>query len=67
MHYYNWNSVWVNDRWGKQVYETIDKDFQWDGTYLGKTLNTQVLAYHLIVGFTDGKAIDRKGNISLVR
>jgi len=57
----------IYDRWGEQVYETSDKTFQWDGTYPSQSLNTQVLTYHLSVGFTDGKAIDRKGNISLVR
>jgi|ERR1035437_6044280 gliding motility-associated-like protein len=57
----------IYDRWGEQVYETIDPNFSWDGTYQNKTLITQVLAYHLSVGFTDGNAINRKGNISLVR
>ena len=57
----------IYDRWGEMVYETSDKNFQWDGTYPNQTLNTQVLAYHLSVGFADGKTIYRKGNISLVR
>ena len=57
----------IYDRWGELVYETIDPNFSWDGTYQNKTLITQVLAYHLSVGFTDSQAIDRKGNISLVR
>jgi len=57
----------IYDRWGEMVFETTDKNFSWDGAYPNKPLNTQVLAYHLTVGFTDGKAINRKGNISLVR
>ena len=57
----------IYDRWGEQVFETTDKNFSWDGTYPNKILNTQVLAYHLTVGFTNSKSINRKGNISLVR
>ena len=57
----------IYDRRGEQVFETTDKNFAWDGSFPKKPLNTQVLAYQLTVKFTDGKAINRKGNISLVR
>jgi gliding motility-associated-like protein len=57
----------IYDRWGEKIYETADPYFSWDGTYPNKTLNSQVLAYHLSVGFIDSKVINRKGNISLLR
>ena len=57
----------IYDRWGEMVFETTDKKFSWNGTYPSKILNTQVLVFNLAVGFIDGKAINRKGNISLVR
>ena len=57
----------IYDRWGEKVFETSDANFLWDGNYNGKILSTQVLTYYLSVEFTDGNAISRKGNISLIR
>ncbi|MBI4947604.1 MAG: gliding motility-associated C-terminal domain-containing protein [Bacteroidetes bacterium] len=57
----------IYDRWGEMIFETTDPDFSWDGSYKGSILETSVVAYHLTVGFTDGKDINRKGNISLLK
>jgi hypothetical protein len=57
----------IYDRWGEKIYETADPYFSWDETYPKKILNSQVLAYYLSVGFIDGNALNRKGNISLAR
>ena len=57
----------IYERWGEKVFETSDTNFQWDGKYLGKLLNSQVLSYYLHVEFTDKTTFEKKGNISLVR
>jgi gliding motility-associated-like protein len=72
IYYHNMNCIKtftlnIYDRWGEQVFETTDKTFQWDGIYQNKILNTQVLTYYLSVVFTDSKAMNKKGNISLLR
>jgi gliding motility-associated-like protein len=57
----------VYDRWGEKIFETTDNKKCWDGTYMGEHLNTAVFAYYLEVTLTDGKVINKKGNINLVR
>jgi gliding motility-associated-like protein len=57
----------IYDRWGENIFESTDPSFQWDGIYEGKILNTQVLAYSLSVTFISQPAIEKKGNVSLIR
>lgn len=57
----------IYDRWGQKVFETTDASICWDGVYKGKLMNTAVFVYYLEAIFTDGKKINRKGNISLIR
>jgi len=68
----------IYDRWGEKVFEgdksqvwakekTYPTNVGWDGTYKGQPLNTAVFVYILKGAFTDGKAIDEKGNITLIR
>ena len=52
---------------GENIFEAADKNFQWDGKFNNSMVRSKVLAYYLSVKFTDGNAINRKGNISLVR
>lgn len=37
----------IYNRWGEQVFQTDDLDFQWDGRYKGQVLNNQLFAYVL--------------------
>lgn len=55
------------NRWGEKVFETDDTNFQWDGTYNGKKLNTAVYVYIMKINFKDGNEDIRKGNISLIK
>jgi len=57
----------VFDRWGNKVFGSLDPKQSWDGTYLGKMLDSDVFVYSLQVRLTDGTAINKKGNISLIR
>ena len=57
----------IYDRWGENVFKTTVTNFQWDGKYMGKMLNTQVLTYYLQIEFSDQTVLKKKGNISLVR
>jgi len=57
----------IYDRWGETVFETNDISQIWDGTFRGKTLNTQVLAYIFNAELFGDKKLSKSGNISLVR
>ena len=37
--------VLVYDRWGNNVYQSIDSTFEWDGTYSGKQISSGVYTY----------------------
>lgn len=37
----------IYNRWGEQVFQTDDLDYQWDGYYKGKVLSNQLYAYVL--------------------
>jgi gliding motility-associated-like protein len=57
----------IYNRWGEKVYETSNKNICWDGTWKGKDLNSAVFVYLLDGYLINGKPVDQKGNISLVR
>ena len=57
----------IFDRWGEKIFETGDQSQYWDGTYKGKDMPVGVYAYRLQATMSDGRSINKKGNISLVR
>ncbi|MBU0764276.1 MAG: gliding motility-associated C-terminal domain-containing protein, partial [Bacteroidetes bacterium] len=61
----------IFNRFGKLLYRTSDPDEAmsrgWDGTYEGKLQETDVYVYHLSATFTDGSAVFKKGNITLLK
>lgn len=57
----------IYDRWGEQVFESIDPNICWDGTFKGAPMNTGVFVYSFNATLTNGERINKKGNISLIR
>ncbi len=57
----------VYDRWGEKVFETMDKNNGWDGTYKGKELSGAVFVYYCKGKYIDGKEFKQKGDVTLVR
>ncbi|MCW3071800.1 MAG: hypothetical protein JWO44_1690 [Bacteroidetes bacterium] len=57
----------IYNRWGQQVFKTNDRSVGWDGKFNGAALNPGVFAYHLSGKLPDGGAVERKGNVTLVR
>jgi gliding motility-associated-like protein len=57
----------IYNRWGEKIFETDDKDFEWDGTYKGKKQDTGVYIYFLEAICTTGQVISKQGNLSLIR
>ncbi len=60
--------IHIYDRWGTELFESDQKDFEWDGTAPnGQECNTGVYAYMLEILYEDGSAELRSGNITLLR
>jgi gliding motility-associated-like protein len=57
----------IFNRWGQQVFHSTDRKDGWDGTFQGQACNPGVFAYRISGILPDGKPVERKGNITLVR
>ncbi len=57
----------VYDRWGKEVFSTTSQENGWDGKFNGKELNPATFIYYIKVKTYDGKIIEKKGNVTLVK
>ncbi len=57
--------IW--NRWGQKVFESIDQEQGWNGTYQGVVQPMDVYMYTLSVEFFDGSKLIKKGDITLIR
>lgn len=57
----------IFNQWGEQVQRITDKNKGWDGRHQGKAQPVGVYVYTLEVVMTDGRVIQLKGNITLLR
>ena len=59
-------ALYIYDRWGKLVFETINIETGWDGTQNGKPCNAGVYVWTIYYEGENGKATN-KGKITLVK
>lgn len=57
----------IYNRWGQLIFESVDPNVGWDGTYHGTMQPMDVYAYTLEAEFSDGTHATRKGDITLIR
>jgi gliding motility-associated-like protein len=58
----------IFNRWGQKVFESNDMTKGWDGTCKGKMLEPGVFVYTVsAISTIDGHAVQKQGNISLIR
>jgi gliding motility-associated-like protein len=57
----------VFDRWGKEVFDTEDKEKGWDGRQNGNELPADTYGYVIDVAYTDGTREQKSGSITLLR
>ena len=62
----------VFDRWGELVFKSADHGvndagFGWDGQFKGRDLNGGVFGWIVEVEFLDGKVLEFRGNVTVVR
>ena len=57
----------IFDRWGIMVFSTSDQSIGWDGSYQGKTLNSDVFVYKCDVVLKNLENLRFQGNLTLFR
>ena len=57
----------IYNRWGAMVFESVDRNQGWDGTYKGSLQPNEVYHYVLDVEFFDNTKSQKKGDITLLR
>jgi gliding motility-associated-like protein len=57
----------IVNRWGQVVFETNDVNQGWDGTVRGKPAPSDVYVYMIHAQGIDGRSLNRKGNITLLK
>ena len=56
----------VYDRWGELMFQSIDQNMGWDGTFKGKPVLSGVYVY-VVSAKVKGSIINSQGNVSLLR
>ena len=57
----------VFNRWGEILWESLDPNEKWDGTYLGQPVQADVYAYHLEVVSWSDEVYKYSGTVTLLR
>ena len=58
----------VMDRWGKRVFETVNREEGWDGTFNGEAQDIGTYQYYLKYRCADSnETIEMKGDVILLR
>jgi gliding motility-associated-like protein len=57
----------IFNRWGELIFETLDINQGWDGTYKGTYLKTEVFVYHLEAILVNDQRVVKTGDITLLR
>jgi gliding motility-associated-like protein len=57
----------IYNRWGQRVFETEDLQQGWDGTFNGRNALEGVYVYRISAQGLDGKVINKKGTLTLLR
>lgn len=57
----------IYNRWGEKVFETVDIEKGWDGTYKGTMSDPGVFVYQIEARCLNQKYFKSKGNITLIR
>jgi gliding motility-associated-like protein len=59
--------IQIFNRWGEKVFESTDKEFEWDGTYKGEPQSPGIYIYQMRVVYLDSHEENLNGSISLIR
>lgn len=57
----------IYNRWGETVFHSTNQKDCWNGIYRGKRVQTGIYVYKLKATLTDGKEVEKTGNITVTR
>jgi gliding motility-associated-like protein len=57
----------IYNRWGQQIFQTVDMSEGWDGSYLGSQVESGQYVYRIDYTGSDGSTGTRVGNVMLMR
>lgn len=57
----------IYNRWGELLFESNRREVGWDGYYKGRLCKSDVYVYKLSVEFSDGKTMEKLGDVTLIR
>jgi gliding motility-associated-like protein len=57
----------VYNRYGQELFSSLNQSEGWDGTYKGKDLGPDVFGYYLSVRCLDGGNFAKRGNVTLIK
>ena len=57
----------IFDRWGEQVFESLDVKKGWDGYYKGKLCEQGVYVWKAYIKMNNGKEFNKTGDVTLLR
>ncbi len=57
----------IFNRWGELIFETNDINIGWDGYYKGQLCPQDVYVYQARATFIDGRTVEKKGDVLLIR
>src|SRR6185437_5193120 len=59
--------ILIFNRWGEKMFESFDKNFKWDGTFMGQPVPIDVYIYIIKAKDLLDRDISRNGNITVLR
>lgn len=57
----------IYNRWGQMIFQSNDIKKGWDGTFKGQKLNPEVFGYSITGRFSNGKPLQKMGNVTIIR
>jgi gliding motility-associated-like protein len=60
-------NLYIYDQWGELVFKSSNQANGWDGTYKSNRMPVGVYVYYLEATMSDGKKVNKKGTITLLR
>ncbi len=59
--------LFIYNRWGEKIFQCFNAVDKWDGTQNGKPMETGTYFYQIRASCLEGSAINRKGDLTLIR